>query len=196
VIASAITTAADHALDLEPLLREALFNRAVILDTLSFRTAAAKAYTNFLKAGRASAWSVEVEARLARLRSPSTAYRWPSIELDDLRRAAAADDVLAINDAAITAPELMRGLAETVLVQWGRRTLARDAAGASELLVVARILGTSLRCPVAHDRLNHAQTLSVRVGRPSALRFRTVGTRPRFQRDELFAPPLPLFGGS
>jgi len=142
--AFALTTAlaaADHALDIQPHLPEALFNRGVILETLSFRTAAAKAYDDYLKVDPASEWSAEVRDRLTRLRLPSTTP-W-SIGLSDLRHAAASDDVLFINDAAITSPERMRGLADTALVQWGQRTLAHDNASATELLKVARILGTT-----------------------------------------------------
>jgi len=143
--AFALTTAlaaADHALDIEPLLPEALFNRGVILETLSFRTAAATAYYDYLRVDRASQWSAEVQDRLNRLRSPSPAPRRRFIDLAGLLHAAASGDVLFINDAAITAPDQMRVVAEGALVQWGLRTLAHDAS-AREMLDLARILGTS-----------------------------------------------------
>ena len=143
--AFALTTAlaaADHALDIEPLLPEALFNRGVILETLSFRTAAASAYNDYLRVDQASQWSAEVQGRLKRLRSPSTTPRRPSIDLFALLRAAASGDVLFINDLAITSPEQMRRIADGALVQWGHRTLAHDAT-ATEMLNLARILGTS-----------------------------------------------------
>ncbi|HEV7240017.1 MAG TPA: CHAT domain-containing protein [Thermoanaerobaculia bacterium] len=143
--AFALTTAlaaADHALDIDPLLPEALFNRGVILETLSFRTAAATAYNDYLRVDRASQWSGEVKDRLKRLRSPSTAPRRRSIVLFDLLHAAASGDVLFINDAVITSPEQMRRFADGALVQWGHRTLAHDAS-ATEMLNLARILGAS-----------------------------------------------------
>lgn len=141
----ALTTAlaaADHALDIEPFLPEALFNRGVILETLSFRAAAVKAYDTYLQVDRRSPWSAEVLDRRDKLRIHSTPPR-RSIDLADLRHAAAANDVLFLNDAAVTLPEQVRPLAETALLQWGERTLAHDQASATELLAVARILGTS-----------------------------------------------------
>lgn len=143
--AFALTTAlaaADHALDIEPLLPEALFNRGVILETLSFRTAAATAYNDYLRVDRASPWAAEVQDRLKRLRSPSTAPQRRSINLSELLDAAASGDVLFINDAVIASPEQMRRIAEGTLVQWGQCALAHDAR-ATEMLNLARILGAS-----------------------------------------------------
>ncbi|HEX7153500.1 MAG TPA: CHAT domain-containing protein [Thermoanaerobaculia bacterium] len=134
--------AADHALDIEPRLPEALFNRGVILETLSFRTAAATAYDEYLRADPESPWVTEVEDRLKRLRAPSAAPRPQSIDPFALLRAAASGDVLFINDAAITAPQQMRRMADGALLQWGRRTVAGDAS-AAEMLNLVRILGTS-----------------------------------------------------
>ncbi len=143
--AFALTTAlaaADHALDIEPLLPEALFNRGVILETLSFRTAAATAYNDYLRVDRASPWAAEVQDRLKRLRAPSTAPRRRSIDLFELLHVAVSGDVLFINDAVIASPEQMRRIAEETLVQWGQCALAHDAR-ATEMLNLARILGAS-----------------------------------------------------
>lgn len=132
--------AADHALEIEPFLPEALFNRGVILETLSFRTAAAKAYGDYLWVDRASQWSAEVRDRLSKLRLSQPSSRL-SVDLADLRSAVASHDVLFITDATIASPEQMRPFAEQALLQWGERMLAHDEANAAELLEVVRVLG-------------------------------------------------------
>ncbi|HEX7832269.1 MAG TPA: hypothetical protein VF787_21610, partial [Thermoanaerobaculia bacterium] len=144
--AFALTTAlaaTDHALDIEPFLPEALFNRAVILETLSFRIAALKAYDDYLWVDAKSPWSDEARQRQLGLKTvPSVPRRF--VDLADLRRAAVSDDVLFINDLTVTSPELVRPLAEAALGRWGERTLAHDFLKAAEWLAVTRIVGTSL----------------------------------------------------
>ena len=59
--------AADYALNIGPNLPEALFNRAVALEALSLRAAAAEAYRKYLLIDASSPWGSEVRSRLQTL---------------------------------------------------------------------------------------------------------------------------------
>ena len=134
--------AAEHALDLDPTLPEALFNRALALEAMSARAAAADAYKKYLLVDQFSAWSSEAQSRLEKLESSMQKTAKARQALD---RIAESDDELFINDTAITFPQETRQLTVTRLLRaWGERALARDASGAASMLNRCRIIGRTL----------------------------------------------------
>ena len=136
--------AADRALDLQPALPEASFNRAIILDALALRGAAAVACRKYLELDSSSEWASEIRDRLVRIESTQSriaAYRDLGNDLD---RAAVAGDELFINDVATTYPEDARSWSDFYLAQWGARVLERDHAAASSTLLLCRVIGRAL----------------------------------------------------
>jgi CHAT domain-containing protein len=138
--------AADHALDLDPNLPEALFNRALALDAMSLRAAAVDAYKNYLHVDESSPWESEVRSRIERLESSS---KNAEKAREALARVANSDDELFINDTAIGFPHESQEWAERqCLVTWGQRVLRSDVAGAASMLERCRIIGRVLETHV------------------------------------------------
>jgi CHAT domain-containing protein len=134
--------AADHALELDPNLPEALFNRALALEAMSVRAAAADAYKKYLTVDRLSAWSSEAQWRLEKLESSMQKTAKARKALD---RIAESDDELFINDTAITFPNETRELTVRQFLRiWGERVLAKDAHRAASMLRRCRIIGRTL----------------------------------------------------
>lgn len=136
--------AADRALDLQPALPEALFNRAIILEALALRGEAAAACKRYLEVDSSSQWAAETRERLRKIESArSRIAAWRDI-VDDLERAAAAGDELFINDVATTYPEEARRWSDVYLARWGERFLAKDHDGATAMLMLCRVIGRAL----------------------------------------------------
>lgn len=138
--------ATDHALELDPNLPQALFNRALTLDAMSLRAAAVDAYKRYLKVDESSQWKLVVRSRLEKLDTASRAWE----KAEKLERLATSDDELAINDWAIASPQEARQWVEMHgLATWAERFLAKDAAGAASMLRRCRIVGRALETQLA-----------------------------------------------
>lgn len=136
--------AADRALDLDAGFPEALFNRAIVLETLSLRGEAAAAYNKYLQVDPSSQWATEARGQVAKIQSAKTRLAAWHETVDDLERAAEAGDELFINDIAITYPQEARSWAEVSLERWGERVLASDPRGAASMLTLCRVIGRAL----------------------------------------------------
>jgi CHAT domain-containing protein len=136
--------AAEHALDLEPAHAEALFNRGVILETMSLRGAAVAAYQKYLVADHSSRWADEARERIRKLEAVQARIASWRDNLDDLERAAEAGDELFINDIAVAYPEESRRWCDVYLARWGERLLAGDTDGAAAMLLLSRVIGRAL----------------------------------------------------
>lgn len=137
--------ATDRAIDIDPALPEALFNRAVIIDSLSLRDAALKAYAEYLRVDGSSSWAAEARERMREIeRTGTKTTAWRDL-LPALERAAAAGDPGPIRQAATAFPQEARVWTETDLLgTWGDRTLAGDRS-AGVPLTIARVIGATLR---------------------------------------------------
>lgn len=134
--------AADRALQREPGLAEALFNRALILERMGLADGARRAWTRYLEVDPSSPWAAEVRARLAE--RPASSSR-----LQDGRRrlelAVSRGDVAEARALAAAMPELARTFAESdFLGRWGEAVARGDAAEADRLLAVSRAIGDAL----------------------------------------------------
>jgi CHAT domain-containing protein len=141
---STAMAATDHALEVEPDLPEALFNRALLLEALSLHTAAMAAYKKYLLVDGVSEWAAEVRERLRKLETKDTPMAAWRKAVSNLERAAATGDVLFINDTAIAFPEKARSWANLSLGEWGKRVLAGDRDGAASTLTVCRLIGRAI----------------------------------------------------
>ncbi len=136
--------AADRALDLQPALPEALFNRALILDALVLHGEAALACKKYLEVDSSSEWAKEIRERLRKIESArSRVAVWRDV-LIDLEHAAEAGDELFINDVATSYPEEARRWSDFYLARWGERFLAKDREGAASMLMLCRVIGRAL----------------------------------------------------
>lgn len=142
---STALAATDRALDLAPSSAEGLFNRAIILEALSLRGAAAAAYTTYLGVDASSQWAEEVRTRLQRLESARTRTASWQEAIYDLRRAADAGDALFINDIAIAFPQDARSWAEgPFLTEWAERVLEGRQNEGGAMLMLCRVIGRTL----------------------------------------------------
>jgi len=133
--------AADSALNLDPDQPEALFNRAVALEALSLRGAAAEAYRKYLRIDASSPWASEARSRLDTLERSLTNAEKGRHALDRIEQ---SEDELFINDTAIAFPYQARLWAEIHLGKWGECVLRKDSADASSTLKRCRVIGRAL----------------------------------------------------
>lgn len=136
--------ASERALDLQPALPEALFNRALLLEALSMRGAAIAAYKTYLTTDSASGWADEARERMRKLETEQSRIASWRDNLDDLERAAEAGDELFINDIAVAYPEESRRWCDQYLARWGTRLLAGNTDGAAAMLLLSRAIGRAL----------------------------------------------------
>ncbi|HET8774264.1 MAG TPA: CHAT domain-containing protein [Thermoanaerobaculia bacterium] len=134
--------AADRALQGEPALAEALFNRALILERMRLADAARRAWTRYLEADPSSPWADEARARLAERPAPSSRLERNRRQLELV---ASRGDAAAAGELAAAMPEHARTFAETeFLGRWGEAAARGDAAEADRLLSVSRAIGDAL----------------------------------------------------
>lgn len=131
--------AADRALQLEPRLPEALFNRALILERMELRDQARTAWQQYLAVDSASGWAVEAREHMRRLDARSELSDFPAA----LRRA--AGDPGAIDELVRTFPREARAWVEgPLLAEWADAEHAGDRSGAKERLELVRSLAAAL----------------------------------------------------
>ncbi|HEY6324027.1 MAG TPA: hypothetical protein VJA16_20990, partial [Thermoanaerobaculia bacterium] len=136
--------AAQKSVTTPPILPEALFNRALVLEQLHLRDGAVAAWRGYLAIDPGSPWSAEAKRRLNALASLPTSDLGNS-EKEALRTAALMGrraDVLRI---VTLSPQSAREHAmNELLPRWGERLLHGDRLGASEELATARAIGETL----------------------------------------------------
>jgi hypothetical protein len=159
--------AADHALDINPTLPEALFNRALALETMSLREAAVATYTKYLEGDGTSSWASEVRRRIEKLES---SVQSAEKSRRAIARVAKSDDELLINDTAIAFPQEARHWGEAqFLGAWGTRVLDNDAAGAALMLKRCRIIGRALETQFGDNFLADTVRAIDRAADPTGL---------------------------
>ena len=133
--------AADRALQLEPALPEALFNRALILERMRLAGEARRAWQRYLEIDPSSPWANEARGRLSE-EQPSSRFERNRQRLELV---ASRGDVAAARALAAVMPEHARVFAETeFLGRWGEAVARGDAAEADRLLSVSRAIGDAL----------------------------------------------------
>lgn len=122
--------AAERALQIDPELVEALFNRALALESLHLDQQAESAWRTYLERDADSPWAAEARRRLAALAEPKAEQSW---DREQPRLATAA---LPEFDAIATAfpQETRLHLEETLVEEWARLAEARRW---SELIAIS-----------------------------------------------------------
>lgn len=124
---------------------EVTFNRALILEQLCDREAAADEWRKYLSLDGTSAWAGEARQHLTANTTPSQAQAWQN---DRIRLLAAASAQPARSDLRAWVaryPLAARRLVETnLLPRWGNATLTGDRATAAQLLTSAGNIASAL----------------------------------------------------
>jgi len=145
-------TAAERAIKADPVLIEALFNRALILERLYLKRQAIEAWARYRAADPDSDWSREAAHHIKNLSSPARAS-FDESKQAILTSAAARGDTEVVLRLVRAFPQSARELAmNEILARWGesRKTGKNlDAAGA---LNTAREIGEALRS-IGGDRM-------------------------------------------
>jgi CHAT domain-containing protein len=137
--------AADHALALDAMHAEALFNRALALDELGLRFAAVTAWQRYLAVDSGSAWAAEARERLAVASAPTREEAWKaaSVQLDRAIDAGSTETVEAI--VARFPLHARLAVESTYLPAWGNAFVAGDMVNARRFLTRARQTAAALR---------------------------------------------------
>jgi len=134
-----------NSISLDPLLTEALFNRALAMDQLALRYKAERAWSDYLRADSESPWARIAQKRRDELRKPSESEFW-HLQAPELRKAVDEGDVVTIRDIVKGFTQPARELVlEDVLGRWGDQFLAGDMASASSSSRMASAVGAALR---------------------------------------------------
>jgi CHAT domain-containing protein/TolA-binding protein len=142
--------AADRAIALDPSLHEARFNRALILERMGLRDAAAAAWREYLTRDPSSPWAAEARRRADAI--PKTPVTSTRSQLERLEQTAIAGNASAIETLVRANPQDARAWFETdVLGRWGD---SGDAALLAATKTVAgalqRFSGESLLADAVH----------------------------------------------
>lgn len=135
--------AAETALELDPSLREASYNRAVALTGLGLREQAMEAWRQYLQLDPGSPWAEAARAELAKLQSESR-LRVP----DDL--AAAPRSVLE-SVAGANAQRLREHVEDALMPAWAHAVAANDGAAAAAALARAQEAAEVLKASVGDE---------------------------------------------
>jgi len=154
LIAAALADA-DAALELDPSLPEALFNRAVAIEYLGIRDEARKAWRRYLAIDSSSDWAAEAQERIRRI--PPIPFFMVDLRVNYDRLAA---DPAFAHEMARARPEETRLYSETVILNdWAEAAAAGDTVAAERHLRVAREFGVEL----ARNRGDHMVRQAVRA---------------------------------
>lgn len=131
--------ATDRALQLDPRLAEALFNRALILERMELRDQARAAWQKYLAVDSASGWAVEAREHMRRLEERSERFDFPAA----LQRA--SGDPRALDDLVRTFPRESHAWIEgPLLAEWADAEHAGDRFEANKRLEVVRNLAAAV----------------------------------------------------
>jgi len=148
---------ADRALALDSSRAEALFNRALALDGLGIRFAAAAAWRHYLSVDSSSTWAIEAREHLRAADAPTRDQAWKA-ESAEMERASRRGDLASLHAIVRRFPQNARVSTEAIyLPRWGAAVLKGDAQFAQQSLLLARTIGDALRT-INHDGLLHDAT--------------------------------------
>lgn len=137
---------AERAVEIDPRLPEALFNRALVRQSLHLNQQAQLAWSQYLEIHSGSGWAAEARERLAKLPAPGAAVqRWEAAKRK-LDQAATRGDALIVGQLVAEFPQASREYAEDVLLgDWAEAWTAGNMEKARGALTSARAIGDALR---------------------------------------------------
>jgi CHAT domain-containing protein len=133
----------DRALKLDHGLRDALFNRALILENMGLTADAAEAWRAYLTVDADSDWAHEARENLNRLMGPKPgAFKQ---RVGDIERAAWAGDAVAVRRIVDLYRQEARAYCEVEgLGQWSEAVRSGNATAAAMNLMTVRMVGEAL----------------------------------------------------
>jgi CHAT domain-containing protein len=147
-----------------PASPEALFNRALVLETIGLREHAARAWREYLDRERAEAWAEEGKTHLRQVTGPSPRQDWREIRECLLDLARPLDETVLARAAATEAQATRELIEEEVLGTWAAAVLKDDVQPAAAWLVragqVANALRAAGRDPQLADTVRALERLS------------------------------------
>jgi CHAT domain-containing protein len=159
--------AAERAVASNPILPEALFNRALAFERLGLTARARADWVRYLSLEAGPDWSAEGEEHLEALEHANLPHT--RIDRSTLEAAAARDDQAAVRAAVDPLRQPSRRFGEEELLPaWARAYLAGDPEQASRALSVARALGKALS-DLGHDNLLHDTVAVIDSAAPDQL---------------------------
>jgi CHAT domain-containing protein len=172
-------TAADRAIELDPRLAEAHFNRALALEAMSLESEAIEAWQRFLSLDGNSGWSEEARRHLR------TAPQTPRSQLWRLERERLSQDV-AMRDFDKARRSIARFPQETreyverdLLGTWGNLNAALERTESAGVLALARFLSDghfrATGDPLLSDSIKAIDRAIARGGRSELLSSLTAG---------------------
>src|SRR4051794_21446159 len=143
---------ADHALRLNPKLRDALFNRALIIEALGISEAARRAWQRYAVADPTSHWSTEAMHHLGNLPVVTTRDEFQHHLTTATRALPNTAPLIAL---ARNYPQEARTWSEgPLLANWADAFRKGDTKNAAQTLTVVRTLGDALA------EFNHTQSVA------------------------------------
>lgn len=130
----------EEALEIEPGLPEARFNRALALESLDLRQRALQAWEAYLEVDSLSAWADEARRRIEILRQPTETELWPSSR-KQLEAAALAGQETTVREIVDRYRQASREwLVFHWLGRWGSHVSSGDREAATRTLHAAEVL--------------------------------------------------------
>jgi len=134
----------DKALHCQPSMREAKFNKALILAHLCLRLQGRRAWEEFLEHDRVSRWARIAKVRLAQLYRKPTREEWPR-QRSHLWVSAAAGDYAAVRKIVQQFPQSVKDdLEEEFFLQWPEKLKAGNSRDVESFvrssLIIANVL--------------------------------------------------------
>lgn len=158
---------ADESLRRSPASPEALFNRALILESLDLSAPAIAAYERYLSADPSSQWAVEARARIATLKS-RTMRNWDKGR--PLFDAVSAGDAARVSAIVTEFRQESRSSGETIFLRdWAVALDAGHASAAAAKLRAALLAGEALSEQTGERLLLDAATAVSQARQPSAV---------------------------
>jgi CHAT domain-containing protein len=134
----------NRALRIDARMREALFNRALILERLGLHGEARAAWQRYLEEDASSPWAAEAREHLARLGRDGGAARFDA-DREQLEVAAAAGDASLVRTLVDRHRERARAFGEAeYLGRWAEALQRGDSVAAAKWLAVSRNIGAAL----------------------------------------------------
>jgi len=172
----------DHALRLTPTLPEALFNRALIIESLGITEAARRAWQRYVAVDPSTHWAAEAMSHLGRLRVVTSRDEFQR-QLDLASRAKRGGDDAPLIALARNYPQQARTWSEgPLLANWADAVRAGKTKTADDALSVVRVFGSAL-AEINHDHSIHDAVAAIDRAAADPVRLRTLADAHAAYRD-------------
>ena len=188
---------ADRALIIDQSHPEALFNRALALDTLLLSLPARDAWRDYMRVDGTSGWHDEARVRVQQLGAPTTTALWKET-ISRLETAASAGDTARIEAIVTAFRQQARTWSELIFLHdWAVAASTGDEAGAGRRLKMVLLIARALQRQSGESLLLHS-TMAIHRADPPARRALIEGHTRYFEgrvlhRDGRTVDAAPLF---